>query len=111
MQRVKRMSLISGKIARLEYEVKGLLDDLDEIKKAVRLIEQENEQLRKELALKLPGNETAKNPHDDSSLLRLYDEGFHICNIKFAKKREKECLFCASLLMRLKNSDDQKGEV
>ena len=107
---MKVMNLLSARIARLEFKIKELLDELEEIKKTARLIEQENEHLRKELALNMPcnANDTKDFGHNHS-LIRLYDEGFHICNVKFAKKREKECLFCTSLLMRVKGGDE-KGD-
>ncbi|WP_051688240.1 initiation control protein YabA [Desulfofalx alkaliphila] len=95
--------------------IKEVLGELEDIKKLVRLLEQENEKLRHELTQAYKhckreaqrAAETEKTDRDEPTLLRLYNEGFHVCNIKFAQSREEECLFCLGLLRR---QDDEVGE-
>ncbi len=106
--------VLPGRIAKLELMVKELLTELEEIKNLVRSLELENEKLRHELIEmynqqnKVPGNKSKiTNDNEPSTLLRLYDEGFHICNVKFAQSRQEECLFCLSLLRR---QDSEVGE-
>lgn len=105
------MGPLPGRIARLEYMVKELLNELDEIKKMTRSLIQENEKLRHQLteAYNSPPDLDTEliKEHETSepTLLRLYNEGFHVCNVRFAQVREEECLFCLSLLRR------QDGEV
>lgn len=107
---MRKVGPLPGRIARLEYMVKELLSELDEIKKIARSLEQENDKLRCQLTdIFSPSraNDTKElnNNHDEPTLLRLYNEGFHICNVRFAEGRDEECLFCLSLLRR------QDGEV
>ncbi|MEG6617135.1 initiation control protein YabA [Peptococcaceae bacterium 1198_IL3148] len=107
---MKKVGPLPGRIARLEYMVKELLAELDDIKKIARSLEEENDKLRRQLTAVInqpPTNnkkELSSKP-DEPTLLRLYNEGFHICNVRFAQGREDECLFCLSLLRR------QDGEV
>lgn len=109
---MKKVGPLPGRIARLEYMVKELLSELDEIKKIARSLEHENDKLRRQLT-DLYSQPVAndkkevdcKHYQPEPTLLRLYNEGFHICNVRFAQGRDEECLFCLSLLRR------QDGEV
>jgi regulator of replication initiation timing len=91
--------------------VKELLAELDDIKKIARSLEQENDKLRRQLTDVFdqpPVHAKTKElscKHDEPTLVRLYNEGFHVCNVRFAQSRDEECLFCLSLLRR------QDGEV
>lgn len=107
------MGPLPGRIARLEYMLKELLSELEEIKKIARSLEQENAILRRQLTELYNNNQgtpakeqpPAATPHE-STLVGLYNEGFHVCNVRFAQGREEECLFCLSLLRR----QDGEGE-
>ncbi len=110
------MVVLPGKIARLELMLKELLAELDEIKDLARSLEIENEKLRSELteAYKQQNNQSESSNQvaavnsEPSTLFRLYNEGFHVCNVRFAQSRSEECLFCLSLLRR--QDGDGAGE-
>ena len=108
------MVVLPGKIARLELMLKELLAELDEIKDLARSLEMENEKLRSELTeaykqqSNQPDNHAAAVNSEPSTLFRLYNEGFHVCNVRFAQSRSEECLFCLSLLRR--QDGDGAGE-
>lgn len=104
------MGPLPARIVRLEYKLKELLGELEEIKKTARALEQENAILRQQLNdlyNHSQGGQTKEQPSatrpSESTLVSLYNEGFHVCNVRFAQAREEECLFCISLLRRQDN--------
>lgn len=97
------MPTLMSMIQELENRLHSLLVELQELKKAAIHLEEENNRLKSHL---LTG--TVSPSPGLSNLLLLYDDGFHICNVHFAQRREKECLFCMALLQRGLNS--QAGE-
>ncbi|EST89594.1 DNA replication initiation control protein YabA [Vagococcus lutrae] len=97
----------------IELDIKQLLDRLNEMKhSAEKLMEQnvnleiENRHLRERL-LEYEANES-KDASDERqglsksrlNLEKIYEEGFHVCNVCYGTRREndEECAFCLDVI-------------
>ncbi|KXT78472.1 DNA replication initiation control protein YabA [Streptococcus sp. DD13] len=100
---------IFDSLDRLSQSLMMILPEVEEIKKHMQGVIEENTALRLEnakLRERLILEETART--GDSSkdsltqLTNIYDDGFHVCNQFYGQRRDNDepCMFCLELLDR-----------
>lgn len=102
-------------VREMELKLHAVLAEVQELKSRARHIDEENRELRRELAVlagNLPPNceKCRVEPGEGFiNLLGLYDKGFHICNLHFGRVRQKECLFCLAFLRKRQDVPHPEG--
>lgn len=100
----------------METKLHILLAEIQEIKNKVQALEEENVKLREGLADACRDIKPAGEAVPDWSgarvkglldMLELYEQGFHVCNLEFGRRRGAECLFCVAFLRR---EDEPQGK-
>ncbi|MDD2371032.1 MAG: initiation control protein YabA [Firmicutes bacterium] len=84
---------ISAQIDLIVDRINEILHEVEDLKKQLEVLEKRNEQL---------SNYLQKEDKSQSvgNLIKLYEQGFHICHSSFGRMREEDCIFCLNVIDR-----------
>lgn len=97
---------IFRKVAELQERIGEFYEELGAMRLQITELIEENQRLTMENAnlharASLYAEEQAPIPGEASVFLgKLYDDGFHVCNVNYGGLRKGDCLFCMQNLQR-----------
>lgn len=84
---------VSAQINMIEEKIDDILKDVEDLKKQIEVLEKRNEQLSNYL-------QKEEKSQSVGNLIKLYEQGFHICNASFGQIRDEDCIFCLNVIDR-----------
>lgn len=84
---------ISSQINVLLEKILKFNNEIESLKNQIEILEQKNEQL----SAYLKKDEKSKST---DNLIKLYEQGFHVCHESFGQMRDEDCLFCLNIIGR-----------